>query len=231
MSTTASPNILLLPGMDGTGELLQDLRKVLSASHEVQVVAYPKSQPLDYNQLTNFVMEQAPNERFVVLGESFSGPIAIEVAIQRKELVAGLILASSFARHPLPSPLASIAKLLDLSWIPRSIIEAALLGSAGTSEDKTALARVLSHIPRDIMRVRMVEALRVDKLNRLGEVHCPTLCLAGRLDRLIRQKSMREIKAALPNCQICIFDAPHMLLQTHTSEAADVINQFCEQLL
>jgi pimeloyl-ACP methyl ester carboxylesterase len=230
MSDTQKLGVLLLPGLDGTGELLKDLRNRLSAQRPVQVISYPADKPLGYDQLTTLVLDRVPKERFVILGESFSGPIAIEVAALEKQRVAGLILASSFARHPMPTLLAAAAPMLDLKWIPRSIVEAVLMGSAGDLELKIALARELSRMPRSVIRARAAEALRIDKRHRLREVVCPILCLHGRLDRLVREKSTNEIRSEQPDCQIHWFDAPHMLLETHAAEAASAINQFCERL-
>jgi len=86
----------------------------------VQLFAYPLDQPLSYAQLTTYVVERVPNRPFVVLGESFSGPIAIEIAATDHEPLIGS--ASSFARHPLPAQFAALTRLLDLRWLPKRII-------------------------------------------------------------------------------------------------------------
>jgi pimeloyl-ACP methyl ester carboxylesterase len=70
-------------------------------------------------------------------------------------------------------------------------------------------------------------AFRVDKRRRLREIKCPLLCLYGRSDRLV-SKSVDEIVAALPGCEVQWLDAPHMLLATHTGAAVSVIENFCE---
>ncbi|HEV2155993.1 alpha/beta hydrolase [Bradyrhizobium sp.] len=219
--------IVLLPGMDGTGELLRPLAERLSAHRSVQLVGYPTDCVLGYDQLAAYVGERLPSGRFVVLGESFSGPIAIEIAATVTR-VAGLVLASSFARHPLPASLMALTPLLDLKWIPTSIIVAALMGSAATPELKVRLRQVLNALPREILRTRAQEVLRVDKRDRLGGIACPVLCLHGRSDRLVSRKYVDEVVAARSGSQVCWLDAPHMLLATHVDAAVDVIEQFCE---
>ena len=230
MSTTKKPDIVLLPGLDGTGELLKDLHARLSAHRQVRVIAYPTDKPLGYGQLTALVEELVPDERFVLLGESFSGPIAIEIAARQKARVAGLVLASTFARHPMPSLFAGLAKVFDHTRVPRFVVEAALLGTMGTPEIKATLARVLSEVSSDVVRLRVAEALRVDKRHVLQEVACPTLCLTGRRDRLVGRNHTSELQSALPECEVRVFDAPHMLLQTHALEAAEAIDRFCERV-
>ncbi len=215
--------------MDGTGELLTSLVSRLSGRRLVQVIAYPADKPLSYDDLVAFVLERAPKERFVILGESFSGPIAIEIAAMERRVV-GLILASSFARHPLPIQFAPFAQLFDMKWVPTSVVVAALLGSTGMPELKARLTRVLARVPREIIRARLAEVLRVDKLKRLREITCPMLCLHGRFDRLVTKKSLDEIRSAQPGCKVHWLDASHMLLETHADAAAEAINQFCDQL-
>jgi pimeloyl-ACP methyl ester carboxylesterase len=222
--------ILLLPGMDGSGSLLTALVERLASRRPVRVISYPSSAPLTYDDLTAFVMERTPDSRFVILGESFSGPIAIEVAATERR-VAGLILASSFARHPMPRVLVPLAKILDLTRVPKRIVEASLLGSSATPELIASLHQVLAALPRDVIRARASEVLRIDKRNRLLAVTCPMLCLHGRYDRLVRKAYLDELIASRPNCEVRMFDAPHMLLETHAAEAATAINGFCDRVV
>jgi pimeloyl-ACP methyl ester carboxylesterase len=230
MSTSDNIAILLLPGMDGSGTLLNELIDKLSSRRRVTTIAYPNAKPLTYDELTSFVLERIPESRFVVLGESFSGPIAIEVAATAPRAV-GLILASSFARHPMPSSFAPIARMIDLRWVPARAIEALLLGTTERPDLQARLHRVLAKLPREVIRARVSEVLRVDKRHRLQAVACPMLCLCGRFDRLVGRKSLMEIASLRPDCQVRMLGAPHMLLQTHPAEAANAINDFCDQII
>ena len=205
------------------------MAKQLSRYRPVPLINYPVDRVLNYDQLVLYVKARLPDHRFVILGESSSGPIAIEIAATDSK-VAGLILASSFARRPLPTLLAEFTGLLDLRWIPTSLIIAALMGPAATTETKERLRQVLAALPSKILQARARDALRVDKLNRLGEITCPLLCLHGRSDRLVRKKFVDEIVAARPDCQVQWLDSPHMLLATDTDAAAAVIETFCGQL-
>lgn len=132
--------VLLLPGMHGTGELLAPLADQLSMRRPVQIIAYPNDRALGYNDLIKFVIARVPKDKFVVLGESFSGPIAIEVAASEKR-VAGLVLASSFARSPVPALLTPIASMFDATLLPTRLAAATLVGSRGSPELKDRLVR------------------------------------------------------------------------------------------
>jgi len=99
--------LVLLPGLDGTGKLLttfvQALAQVLCAPWETQVIAYPKDEPLGYDELERRVRGALPDDRpFVLLAESFSGPIAIRIAASPARAMRGVILCGTFARNPYP---------------------------------------------------------------------------------------------------------------------------------
>ena len=90
--------------MDGTGELFADFIAALHDAVVPLVVSYPKGQVLDYEALTEFARASIPFDRpFVLLGESFSGPVAIALAAFRPPGLRGLILCCSFARNPVPA--------------------------------------------------------------------------------------------------------------------------------
>jgi pimeloyl-[acyl-carrier protein] methyl ester esterase len=229
MGTPEATPIILLPGMDGTGEFLRALADQLALHRPVQLFAYPPDQPLNYAQLTTYVVERVPNRPFVILGESFSGPIAIEIAATDPRAV-GLVLASSFARHPLPAQFAALARLFDLRWLPKRIMATALMGSTATPELAARLHQVLAALPREILQFRAREVLRVDKRNRLSEITCPVLSLHGRFDHLVNRRRVDEIATAQPRCQVHWFASSHMLLATHPDAAAKAINHFCAQM-
>src|SRR5436309_344825 len=95
--------LVLLPGMHGTGELFAEFTAALGSEHEAIAVSYPQDRPLDYAQLESIVRSRLPADRpFVILGESFSGPIAISIAASAPRGLRGIILCVSFAKNPLP---------------------------------------------------------------------------------------------------------------------------------
>ena len=218
--------IVVLPGLDGTGELLATFVERLSAYRRVQLVAYPPDRAMTYDELVALVVERAPRKPFIILGESFSGPIAIEIAAVEKRVV-GLVLASSFARHPLPSLFIPFGQLFNASWMPQRLIAAALLGRTRSLELQRRIGQVVARVPSKVIRVRIAEVLRVDKLKQLREVKCPILYLQARYDRMVSRKSLNEIVRTQPQCQI---HAPHMLLETHPQAAAEVVDRFCRAL-
>ena len=97
------PVLVLLPGLDGTGILFRQFVEAIGASVDTQTVAYPADQPLGYAELETLVREALPRDRpYVVLGESFSGPVAIRLAAKPPAGLVGLILCVTFAKNPYP---------------------------------------------------------------------------------------------------------------------------------
>ena len=58
---------LLLPGMDGTGDLFEPFLSVLPAGVEATVISYPRDRKLSYEQLEESVWEKLPSEPFVIV--------------------------------------------------------------------------------------------------------------------------------------------------------------------
>src|SRR6185369_2945536 len=98
MGTT---RLVLLPGMDGTGILFEPLLEILPPELEAQVVSYPTHKPCGYEELAGLVAAALPKDGpFIILGESFSGPLAIMAAHAQPPGLKGIVLCASFARSP-----------------------------------------------------------------------------------------------------------------------------------
>src|SRR5438477_10571709 len=93
--------LILMPGMDGTGELFAPLLRALGDSMESSVLQYPADEPLGYAELLPRVRAEIPRRApFVLLGESFSGPLALMLAAEAPAGLRGVILCASFATSP-----------------------------------------------------------------------------------------------------------------------------------
>lgn len=93
--------LLLLPGLDGTGVLFERFVEALPDDIDAHVLSYPGDHPMSYADLLGYIRDRLPagKTRFAVLGESFSGPLALELALVEPRVNA-VILCASFVTKP-----------------------------------------------------------------------------------------------------------------------------------
>lgn len=219
--------LVFLPGMDGAGDIRGSLVERLSRQRVVQLIEYPRHLPLGYDALCDYVSPALPTGRFVAMGESFGGPIAIEIASRFKDRCARVILAGSYIRPPFPKPVAGLAEWIDPRAVPHRLIEWVMLGGVHRPKLRRDFRRLLGDLDWKVMQSRAIEALRSNHEQRFRQLTCPVLCLAGRHDRLMGRRSVAAIRAARPDVEVHWLDAPHMLLETHPVESAALIETFC----
>jgi pimeloyl-ACP methyl ester carboxylesterase len=222
--------LVLLPGMDGTGVLFRPLVDALPPELEPIVVAYPSDEPLSYGELLPLVRRTLPaGDDFIVLGESFSGPLALTVAAENPPGLAGVVLAGSFVTNPIRS-LPAWAGVLSRPWlfrlVPTTLRRWNSLGLRARSELRALFAEAQAPVRPAVWALRGREILAVDARSALRDCPVPVLYLAGRQDRIVRAHNLELIRRLRPDVQVLALDAPHLLLQTAPSAAAAAIYAF-----
>lgn len=226
------PALVLLPGLDGTGSLFRDFCHALNASIATIVVSYPRDDGADYTELEGVARSFLPRSQpFVLLGESFSGPIAISIAASRPAGLRGLILSCSFARNPLPalSPLRHLVRFLPVRAAPVAALAWLVVGRFATPHLKSALADALSGVPPSVIRRRLRAVLEVDVSALLAQVDVPVLYLRASEDRLVPRSASAAL-SALPRIRIVEVEGPHALLQARPSAAAAHVHAFLREI-
>jgi pimeloyl-ACP methyl ester carboxylesterase len=216
--------------MDGTGALFSFFVPHLSGAYTAQVISYPTDRPLSYEELTAFVLAQLPAGPFVLLGESFSGPVALAVAQQREPLA--LVLVCTFAANPRPAllPLKPLLRWLPSPAAAVGPLSLALMGRERTPTLRRALLQSLRLVSPNVLRHRAASALSANARSHLANVRCPVLYLQATRDHVVPATCAEEIKRILPSVQVVKLEAPHFLLQTQPAAAANAIEQFVRGL-
>ena len=110
--------LLILPGLDGTATLHTAFIEAAAPLFDsVEVVPYPPDRPLGYAELEVISRAAFPEKPFVLLGESFSGPVALSIAADPPANLRGLVLSTTFATAPVPF-LRTFAPLLHAVPFP-----------------------------------------------------------------------------------------------------------------
>jgi pimeloyl-ACP methyl ester carboxylesterase len=229
MATT----IVLLPGLDGTGTLFADFISALGKDFSPMVVSYPANQPLDYRALEEQVRAVLPTDRpYLLLGESFSGPIAVSIAASKSPGLTGLILSCSFVRNPLPAlrPLKRTLRFLPVKSHLVESIFARLLAGTSSQEIRKKMRKALDCVSSNTLRARLQAVLETDYSDKLRQVRAPILYLKAARDHVVPSSAAKHIARLVPSVQIVSFKGPHLLLQTLPHETATIVRNFSAQL-
>ena len=225
--------LVLLPGMDGTGQLFEPFLVALGREFSVKVVRYPTAEPLGYAELEAIARAALPAEGpFVILGESFSGPIAVSLAAAASPQLKGLVLCCTFVCNPQPlfSWLRSFVGFLPVASAPIGVLSHMLLGKFATAELRQALARAMSQVSPSALRARLASVLAVDVSSKLAAVKVPTLYLRALRDRVVPVGASQRVLELNPQVRIAQFEAPHFLLQAAPVEAAHAVGGFIREV-
>ena len=221
--------LILLPGLDGTGDLFAGFVAALRGQ-ETHVIDYPRDRAMSYAALEEFVREKLPRDHdYFLLAESFSGPIGISIAASSPPRLKGLILCGSFASNPLPdlAPLSTLFGYLPAVRVPASWTAPWLYEGRETPELRRAHADAMAKVSREAIHARVSAVLGVDNRPLLARIKVPMLYLRATADRLIPEAAGRVIVDACPDTEWVEIEAPHFLLQTEPDACARVVEKFC----
>ncbi|MBI1890154.1 MAG: alpha/beta hydrolase [Burkholderiales bacterium] len=226
--------IVLLPGMHGNAALFGDFVSALGPDMVATIVSYLENEPLGYEDLAVFSQTYLPqNEPFILLGESFSGPVAILLASACLPNLAGVVLCGTFASNPYPllKPFKCLTSILPVGPSMHWIAELCLFGRFASTRWRNAFRHALSLPSKEVLRARIHAVLDVDCRKKLKKMQVPMLYLQGMHDCVVPASAMRKIAEEIPSMEIRVFEAPHMILQIVPNEAAEAVKKFSKDCL
>jgi pimeloyl-ACP methyl ester carboxylesterase len=223
----------LLPGLDGTGILFRRFIQAIGARVDTQIVAYPTDQPMNYGELEARVRQALPKDRpYVVLGESFSGPIAIRLGADPPAGLTGLILCVTFAKNPYPlfGWSGALVRTFPVHALPDWVRAPFLWGAAATERAQLESELATAVVGHKVLRHRVASVLGVDDTISLGNIRMPTLVLQASHDRVVPRTATEHIMRTLPTAELVQIHGPHMLLQIRAAECARAVERFMQKL-
>jgi pimeloyl-ACP methyl ester carboxylesterase len=224
-------HLVLLPGLDGTGRLFGPLLNHLPPEVTATVVSYPHNKILSYEQLKPYVYQAfPPSEPFMLIAESFSGPLAVEVAATSPENLQALILCASFISNPAPPALQWIQNLNHPLWF-RFQLPHAVVRYAGAMWDCEAaiidcLIANLGIVSPAVLSHRLAQVMQVDVSAYLHRCSLPLLYLRATRDLLVMRRNWEAIARIKPDASYAEIDASHFVLQHKPAEALTAIQAF-----
>lgn len=198
------PAVVLVSGMDGTGELFYRQVPLLARSHRVATYALRNTTTRMEDLVADLshVVEAASPEsrRATIVGESFGGALALSFALAHPEQVEALVILNSF-------PHFSPRIRLRLAWLGLQMMP---WGAMALARRLTAWRLHSRHTHRQEIRRFMeltaatskagyLNRLRIlmeyDVRHRLRELGVPTLFLAAEQDHLVPSVSQARYMA------------------------------------
>ena len=219
-------NILLIPAMGCDARLYADIAQSLSPVINPTVILADKDDLADCVQQ---VLQLAP-EKFVVLGTSFGGRTALEIAIAAPARVEGLVVIGAGAGVA-GDPAAGLRRAGRLrgAEFEAAVSEMADMVSHLPGPNGPATRALFIEMARDNgggMMARQSEALakRVDLGPRLHEISCPSLLLWGREDKFSPASDGLKMATAMANARYAeISECGHFPSLEAPAETAEVL--------
>ena len=197
--------VVLVPGMDGSGQLFYRQVPLLARSYRVATYALrdtAATMDVLVADLARVIDTVAPSERrAIVIGESFGGALAMSFALARPEQVRALVILNSF---PYFSPQVRLRLALwglrAIPWGAMGLIRrltAFRLHSRHTHQQEIErFMELTARASRDGYLNRLKLLKRYDVRHVLHELRPPTLFLAAELDHLVPSVAQARYMAA-----------------------------------
>ncbi|MEW6071481.1 MAG: alpha/beta fold hydrolase [Planctomycetota bacterium] len=224
----AGPPVVYVPGIDGSGRYLLGTAARIAARFRLARLAYTAEIPPPpggdtYSGLARSVLaglDEAGFDRPLVLTESFGGAVALQLALDAPERVAGLLIVNSFAHYAWRRRLAVsrlIAPLLPAPLVRALRPVVAPRAFFHPRRDPAARRAFLATPPAAFdagyrRRLRMIREL--DLRPRLAEIRAPVALFASDRDRIVAAvPAATVLQEGLPDARLEILSgAGHLVL-------------------
>jgi pimeloyl-[acyl-carrier protein] methyl ester esterase len=224
-------SLILMPGLDGTGLSFEPLLKIIPDNVKITIIHYPIDKLLSFEETVECAAAQiVPEPPPIVIAESFSGPVAVQMIASGRIKAKALILCATFAKSPHPI-IWTVTRFLRLPRLIRP--EMPVLFFKIILGDKKLIASLLplwkkvhADVPARVMDHRLGLINRVDVTESLKKLSLPCLYLQAMDDRVVSSSCLKYFEQNIPHLVIKRIKAPHFILQAKPQECLEAIEQF-----
>lgn len=196
----------------------------------------------DYADDAAALLDHVGWQRCHVLGISFGGMVAQELAIRHPGRIDRLVLActSSGGKGGASYPLHELASLEPDEYMSRVLaLSDTRWGAAGDGVSKDRFAKVFEFMrarqqtPQDgeapevkaIGARRQLEArVTHDTWDRLADISAPTFLCGGRYDGIAKPENMQNLAQRIPNAELEFFEGGHGFLMEDPRAFARILD-------
>lgn len=210
--------------MDGTGNLFLPLLRYLK-DEDIQIVTLPNSGNQDYISIVERVEDQLPTEDYIIVAESFSGPLGALLAKKQITNMKGIVFVATFLSPP-SKLLLKLSKFIPVQLAIRLpgfqlFLRHFLLGYNASKEAEDIFIETIKGLDPNVIRERIgtVQQLLLERLN----VEIPSVYIQAEQDKLIPFNKGEEFRQHFTDIEIFTVKGPHFILQSNPSECASLI--------
>ncbi len=217
--------VLLLPGLDGTGGMFKPFIETLPSEVDVLLISYPPNSRLGYQELTKFVMQQLPEEKFILVAESFSGYIAYQIALRKPKNLKSIIFVATFLENP-RSVLLGLSSWLPMNYIlsvpiPNYIVKRFLLGLSANKKMIALFKESIKQVSPAILSYRLKEIAQLPNSHQPCKIKATYIQATD--DKLIPKKCVESFKKTFAGIKVIQIKASHFVLQVNPLACAEVL--------
>lgn len=217
-------NVVLLPGLDGTGLLFEPFLSFLPLELKVKVISYPTDKILSIEELAQYVQQQVVfDQHTLVLAESFSGLIVIKL-LNDKVPMHSVIFCASFASNPQPK-LLKLLKYLPLSTLLKLKPPTTVLKFLKVKSDMIELVqKATQQVNAKVLAQRLQLIAQAVLMQTRPQRFIPCYYWRAIQDDLVPEHCANELKSYFTQFNLEYFnDSGHFLLQTQPQACADAL--------
>lgn len=226
------PTYTFLPGMHGDASLFPPLAEYFH-DESVELVEYPQNISQDYKSLEKWLSEHLDwSQPRVLIAESFSGPLALQIAAKFPQSVKAIVLAASFCAAP-TNPSLALLPLRPLMMLrpPCSTIRHFLCGDSLDDAKVKALQKTVINIPAKVLSQRVRTMLTLEAADCPSLPHIPMLILQAQYDNIISWDAQNQLSTHYEHATVHWLETPHLILQTAPAECHSFIREFLSNTL
>jgi pimeloyl-ACP methyl ester carboxylesterase len=170
-------------------------------------------------------------DRFVIVGHSMGGGIAITAGIYYPERLAGLVLVDTGARLRVSPDILSAARLAAGGG-PASPTDRSWGFAAGTAQTVVdAVNGLTADTDSRVTYGDWIADDTFDTMNRVRDIRIPTLAVCGAEDRLTPVKYHRYLEEQIADCRLAVIEhAGHWVYREQPEAFTRVVRGFLDGL-
>lgn len=217
-------DVVLLPGLHGSRTLFSSFVALAPAWASCRPLALPTVGGQTFDEIADALLpELRPLEGFVLLGESFSGPIAARLAARLGQKVALLVLCNPVVEMSVRVPEGFLASIVSSAWMPAWCASMVLSGG-DVSVARAALAEVRA-LPKGILAQRLSAVFSTTEEALASHLSPPLLTILGTNDHVVSLSRSRAFFSRIPQGTVAEIEGPHLIVQTRPVEVWAAISE------